>query len=165
MVNSFLTRSQAIEETDNLGSNPTDNPTIGDIIARRFDRRDLLKGTLGVAAISATIGPLALITAEQARAQATSRFTFPELEAGSDADHHVAAGYDADVLIRWGDPVLPGAPAYDPYAQSAAAQKLQFGYNNDYLAYFPMPGAANPSRHGLLVANHEYTNEELMFPA
>jgi hypothetical protein len=27
-----------------------------------------------------------------------------------------------------------------------------------------MPGAADPSRHGLLVVNHEYTNEELMFP-
>ena len=27
-----------------------------------------------------------------------------------------------------------------------------------------MPGAANPSQHGLLVVNHEYTNEELMFP-
>ncbi len=48
--------------------------------------------------------------------------------------------------------------------QSAAAQKLQFGYNNDYLGYIPMPGAANPSHHGLLVVNHEYTNEELMFP-
>ena len=27
-----------------------------------------------------------------------------------------------------------------------------------------MPGAANPSQHGLLAVNHEYTNEELMFP-
>ena len=27
-----------------------------------------------------------------------------------------------------------------------------------------MPGAANPSHHGLLAVNHEYTNEELMFP-
>ena len=67
-------------------------------------------------------------------------------------------------VIRWGDPVLPGAPAFDPTKQTAAAQKLQFGYNNDYLGYLPMPGAANPSRHGLLVVNHEYTNEELMFP-
>jgi uncharacterized protein len=76
----------------------------------------------------------------------------------------VAEGYDADVLMRWGDPVLPGAPAFDPRAQSAAAQKLQFGYNSDYLGYIPMPGAANPSHHGLLVVNHEYSNEELMFP-
>ena len=27
-----------------------------------------------------------------------------------------------------------------------------------------MPGAANPSQHGLLVVNHEYTNEGLLFP-
>ncbi|MGZ8390623.1 MAG: PhoX family protein, partial [Rhodoplanes sp.] len=53
---------------------------------------------------------------------------------------------------------------FDPARQSAAAQRLQFGYNNDYLGYIPMPDAADPSRHGLLVVNHEYTNEELMFP-
>ena len=60
--------------------------------------------------------------------------------------------------------MLPGAPAFDPMKQTAAAQKQQFGYNNDFLGYLPMPGAANPSQHGLLVVNHEYTNEELMFP-
>ena len=60
MVNNFLTRSQSIEEADNVGSNPSNNPTIGDVIARRFNRRDLLHGTLGVAAIAATISPLAL---------------------------------------------------------------------------------------------------------
>ncbi len=66
--------------------------------------------------------------------------------------------------MRWGDPVLPGAPPFDPMTQSAAAQKLQFGYNNDFVGYLPMPGVGNPSHHGLLVVNHEYTNEELMFP-
>ena len=59
--------------------------------------------------------------------------------------------------------MLPGAPAFDPLKQNAAAQKKQFGYNNDYLGYLPMPGAANSSQHGLLVVNFEYTNEELMF--
>ena len=159
------TRSQAYEESDNIGRNPTDNPTIGDVIAARYDRRDLIKGALGVAAIAATASPLALVAAGRAGAQSTpSRYVFKELEAGSDQTHHVAEGYDAEVLIRWGDPVLPGAPAFDPHAQTGAAQRLQFGYNNDYLAYFPLPGAANPSHHGLLVVNHEYTNDELMFP-
>ena len=165
MVNNFLTRSQTYEQSENVGRNPTDNPTIGDVIAARYDRRDLIKGVLGIAAITATVSPLALATAREARAQDGSRFAFPELEAGSDPDHHVAMGYDADVLIRWGDPVLPDAPQFDPHRQSGAAQKRQFGYNNDFLGYFPMPGAANPSRHGLLVVNLEYTNEELMFPA
>src|SRR5262245_16595074 len=165
MTERFKTRAQAYEASENIGRNESDNPTLGEVIAARFDRRDILKGTLGVAAIAATVGPLALATAEQVRAQQNgSRYRFKEVTAGTDEKHYVPEGYDAEVLIRWGDPVLPGAPPFDPTRQSAAAQKLQFGYNNDYLGYFPMPGAANASHHGLLVANLEYTNEELMFP-
>jgi secreted PhoX family phosphatase len=158
------TRSQAYEASEDIGRNGTANPTIGDVIAVRFDRRDLIKGALGVAAISATMGPLALAAAKGARAAATTRFAFKELKAGVDDKHHVAEGYDAQILIRWGDPILPGGKPLDPMNQSAATQKLQFGYNNDFVGYLPMPGAANPSQHGLLVVNHEYTNEELMFP-
>lgn len=157
-----LTRAQAFEESENIGSNPSGNTSIGDLIAARYHRRDILKGALGVAAIAATVSPLAIAAAQKARAGTVS-FQFAEVAAGVDERHHVAEGYDADILIRWGDPLLPGAPAFDPTQQSAAAQKKQFGYNNDYLGYLPMPGASNPSQHGLLVVNHEYTNEELMF--
>ncbi|MFN8074542.1 MAG: PhoX family phosphatase [Kineosporiaceae bacterium] len=73
----------------------------------------------------------------------------------------VPNGYDHAVVIRWGDPVVPGAPAFDVTKQSARAQSLQFGYNNDFVALLPIPG--QPGR-GLLVVNHEYTNENLMFP-
>ena len=160
----LLTRARAYEESENVGRNPTDNPTIGDVIAVRLGRRDLLKGALGVAAIAATVSPLALAAASRANADTASRFRFDEVAAGIDKNHHVAAGYDADVLIRWGDPVVAGAPAFDPAKQTAAAQRQQFGYNCDFIGYFPMPGAANPSQHGLLAVNLEYTNEELMFP-
>ncbi|HET7681221.1 MAG TPA: PhoX family phosphatase [Xanthobacteraceae bacterium] len=158
------TRSQSYEASEDTGRNASANPTIGDVIAARFDRRDLLKGALGVAAITATMGPLALVASRHAEAAAGGRFKFKEAAAGVDDSHHVAEGYDVQVLMRWGDPVVKGAPAFDPLKQTAAAQKMQFGYNNDYLGYFPMPGAANPSQHGLLVVNHEYTNAELMFP-
>ncbi len=163
-------RSQAAEAAEDVGSNPSLNPTFGDVVAARFDRRDLLRGLLGVGAIAALVTPRALAAAEARSAEAgaanapENRFPFAEVEAGSDPHHHVAAGHDAEILIRWGDPVLPGAPAFDPHNQSAAAQARQFGYNNDFVGYFPMPGAADPAAHGLLVVNHEYTNEELMFP-
>ena len=156
------TRSQAAEAAEDVGANPSTNATFGDVVAARFDRRDLLRGLLGVGAIAAVVTPRAL-AADAARAEATP-FPFKEIAAGSDERHYVAEGHDADVLIRWGDPVLPGAPAFDPRNQSAAAQAQQFGYNNDFVGYFPMPGAADPAAHGLLVVNHEYTNEELMFP-
>jgi secreted PhoX family phosphatase len=162
MSSTPCTRAQAFEASEDIGRNLSDNPTIGDVIAARYHRRDLLKGALGVAAIAATVSPLAIAAAGPARASAG--FGFKEVAAGVDENHHLAEGYDADVLIRWGDPVLPGAPAFDPLKQTAAGQKLQFGYNNDYLGYLPMPGAPRPSEHGLLVVNLEYTNEELMFP-
>jgi secreted PhoX family phosphatase len=163
-VRETLTRARAYEESEDVGSNPTGSPTIGDVIAARFGRRDILKGALGAAAIAATATPLALAAASKAQAQTATRYRFDELQAGVDDKHHVAAGYDADILIRWGDPVVAGAPVFDPRKQSAAAQRQQFGYNCDFIGYFPMPGAANPSHHGLLAVNLEYTNEELMFP-
>jgi len=168
MTEPMRTRSQAAEAAEDHGSNGSRNPTFGDVVAARFDRRDLLRGLLGVGAIAAVVTPRALAAggaqAAEAAPSADTRFPFAEIAAGSDAHHHVAAGHDAEILIRWGDPVLPGAPAFDPRNQTAAAQAQQFGYNNDFVGYFPMPGAADPAAHGLLVVNHEYTNEELMFP-
>ena len=135
------TRSQAAEDREDVGANPSANATFGDIVAARFDRRDLLRGLLGVGAIAAVVTPRALAADAAARVTA-SPFPFKEIAAGSDERHYVAEGYDADVLIRWGDPVLPGAPAFDPRDQRPAAQAQQFGYNNDFVGYFPMPGAA-----------------------
>ena len=150
-----------LEEADGEGHNCTDNPTMGEIISRRFSRRGFLQGSLAVSAIAATVGPVALMSAEKARAAGGSAFTFKEVEAGVDADHHVAEGYDANVLLRWGDAVFADSPAFDPKNQTAEAQRRQFGYNNDYVGYIPLGGS---SEHGLLVVNHEYTNPHLMFP-
>ena len=89
------TRSQAYEASEDVGRNASANPTIGDVIAARFDRRDLLKGALGVAAISVTIGPLALAASTRAEAQgaAASRYKFKEVEAGVDPNHIVSNIY------------------------------------------------------------------------
>ncbi len=154
-----------LEHEDAEPRNLTDNPTMGELISQRFSRRGLLKGALAVSAISATVGTLALESAAEAQAQgAKSAFAFKEVEVGVDADHHVAEGYEAQVLLRWGDPLTADAPAFDPAKQSAEAQSKQFGYNNDFVGYVPMTGAADPSAHGLLFVNHEYTNPHLMFP-
>src|SRR5262245_18773501 len=168
---SGLPLSVQFEQAENASTNDSTNPSMGDIIAERLARRDLMKGLLAVSAMAVTVSPLALLATKQAFAQTpsagagtTPSFNFKEVAAGVDGKHYVAEGYDADILIRWGDPVLEGAPPFDPARLTKDGQARQFGYNNDYLGYFPLPGAANPSEHGLLCVNHEYTNEELMFP-
>jgi len=160
----FATRSQAYEASEDTGRNPSTRPTIGDVIGARFGRRSMLRGSLAVTAMSA-IGGAALLgsTSRGALAQ-TASFNFEELTAGVDETHHVAPGYSADVLIRWGDPVVPGAPAFDVENQTAAAQAQQFGYNCDWIGFYPLPAGSDAADHGLLAVNHEYTIPELMFP-
>ena len=93
----------------------------------------------------------------------------------------VPKGYRAEVLIAWGDPIMPGAKNWDVSAtQSAADQEKQYGMHNDGMHYFPLTKDDRkgdddrkdgdddrddddhkhdrPSR-GLLVVNHEYTDE------
>lgn len=73
-----------------------------------------------------------------------------------------ADGFDHNVVIRWGDRVVPGAPAFDAQNQTAEAARQQFGYNCDYVGVLPLGG--RKSKHALLVVNHEYTDEAIMFP-
>ena len=154
-------RTSMLEAADGTPHNESANRTMGEIIAARFTRRDVLRGALAVSAISATVSPLALLAADKARAATASAFTFSEVAAGVDETHHVAEGYDADILLRWGDPIFADATDFDPAAQSADKQLRQFGYNSDYVGFIPIDGS---SEHGLLVVNHEYTNPHLMFP-
>lgn len=154
----------AFEAAENEGSNPSRGPTLGDMVAARLSRRDLMQGLVAVSVAAEALWPRALAAAEAADAVSAppAPFDFPELAvAPSSETHHVAAGYDADILIRWGDAVLPDAPAFAPGKPDPAAQARQFGYNNDFLGFIPLDGRSD---HGLLVVNHEYTNSELMFP-
>lgn len=155
----FCNKAEAFEAFDDIPTNPKPEHTIGDVIARRYGRRDVLKGALGAAVAGALFGPEAL-RADDAGAPAPDLFPFEEASAGVDETHHVAPGYDVDILLRWGDPLFQDAPAFDPERQTAAAQHRQFGYNNDYLGFLPIDGRADRA---LLCVNHEYTSPEVMF--
>lgn len=152
-------------DPDDTPSNPSTAPALGDVIAARFSRRHMIRGTLGSAAIAAITGN-SLIGVLASPAQAgDGKFSFAEIEHGVDETHHVAAGYDADILIRWGDPVLPGAPEFDPADQTPGGQTRQFGYNNDFVGFIPLPQRSQSANRGLLCVNHEYTSRRVMFPS
>ncbi|MBM3524926.1 MAG: DUF839 domain-containing protein, partial [Alphaproteobacteria bacterium] len=144
-------------EPEDVGINESAAPDIQQVISRRM----MLAGTAGVAALSTAPGAA---DAQAARATGGSSLKFKDVKHGLDDKHHVAEGYRADVLIRWGDPITKDAPDYVPGKVDGAAQEKQYGYNCDFLHYSPLPYASRSSTRGLLFSNHEYTNNELIWP-
>ena len=157
-------------EIEDIGSIPDPRGTIGELMERRLSRRAALLG-LGAAGGAATLTDQLLAAAGPASAQTAvameggpSSLGFRELSHRMSQRDAVAEGYEIQTVIRWGDPVLPEAPAWNASAQTAEAQAGQFGYNNDFLDFKPLPQGSNSSDHGLLVVNHEYADTQLMFP-
>ena len=149
-------------DSEDVGSNPSAQTTIGDLIERRLGRRGALRGLVGAGAAVA-LGRELLGSTALAQAAGPSSLTFKEVAHGLDKTHHIPEGYEAQVLIRWGDPVVAGAPAFDPANLTAAAQEKQFGYNCDFIGLHPLPAGSTSNDRFLMVVNHEYTNPGLMF--
>lgn len=164
----------ALEPTEDQRSSPANVATFGEVAAARMGRRAFLKGALGTTTYTAlAVSPAALLAAcgeeEAATPAAPSAPTaapgslaqFTEVSHGVSTDHVVSPGYSADILIRWGDPVLADAPAFVPGAADADAQEKQFGYNNDYVGFVPLN---DDGTRGVLCINHEFTSRNIMFP-
>jgi secreted PhoX family phosphatase len=135
--------------------NPSLNPSVHEVSSPA--RRTVLRLSMGAAA-AALYGPL---VAGCATAAGGSRLGFRSVPAGRADAIELPPGYTAQVIAPWGEPVgVAGAmPPWRPDAQhSAADQALQFGMHHDGLQFLPLDG----SRRGLLVMNHEYTDENLL---
>jgi hypothetical protein len=159
--------------------NTSGNPYLGDVVATGLSRRGVVRagavgalvlgfgGAAAAAAAPATAAPTpaaappAPAVARSAARGRAGALGFKPIPPNKLDNLIVPNGYDSAVVIRWGDPVLPGAPGLDVTKQTAARQSRQFGYNNDYVGVLPL---GRNGRTALLVVNHEYTNEELMFP-
>lgn len=138
--------------------------TFQDVLARRIARRTFLKGALLTAPL--LVAAPAALGRRLAEASEGNDLRFDPIPLDGQDRLVVANGYEAKVLIRWGDPVSRDAPQLNPFNQTQSAQEHQFGYNCDYVGYLPLPHhrTTNPRR-ALLWVNHEYTNERIMFPA
>ena len=150
-------------DVDDICTNPSvDNP-LYELIESRLSRRTALKG-MAVFATAGAFGAPFLVA--KPAAAATSSLTFKEIAHAFPPIKgvEVSPGYSTQVLIRWGDKATGDAPDFDVNNQTAAAQEKQFGYNNDFMAYMPLPAGSDNSEHGLLCVSHEYTNPWLMWP-
>uniref|UniRef100_UPI0027395B4F PhoX family protein n=1 Tax=Symbioplanes lichenis TaxID=1629072 RepID=UPI0027395B4F len=159
--------------------NESGNPYLGDVVRDGMTRRGVVRaGAVGAlvlgfgASAAAGATPAAAAPATPAAAPVTEmlgnltkakagKLSFKAIPPNKLDSFIVPNGYDSSVVLRWGDPILPGAPALDVTKQTAARQSAQFGYNNDFVGVLPL---GKDGTRALLVVNHEYTNENLMFP-
>ena len=73
----------------------------------------------------------------------------------------VPEGYVAQVLIPWGDPIVPGGPAFRfDGGNTPEEQAEQFGMGHDGMHFFRQGG-----KRGLLAINHEAVDNAIMFNA
>ena len=162
---------------NDVSLNMSGNESIHEVISRTdLSRRQFVRGGVGAGALAAagglTLG--GLLQTVQA-APVPSGLGFPGIGFESVpaslapvADKvTVPAGYSANLLVAWGDPIMPGGLPYDPSASlNAAAQAGQYGMHTDGMHFFPMLGTGGQplSDRGILCANNEYTHEALLFP-
>lgn len=139
----------------------------GDILQRRVKRRSVLKGagalSVGLVISSGVLTPLkavANVKEKGYKRDPGNRISFTPIAPSSEDKVIVPDSYSHNVLIKWGDPLFPGAPEFNHYEQSRKTQELQFGFNCDFIGYYDLdhPGKA------LLAVNHEYTSGYQMFP-
>jgi uncharacterized protein len=153
--------------------NTSGNQYFGDVVREVLDRRKILKA----GAVLAVAGGAAVTVGAGAATAGGSTSAAPGGRHGGGHGHGIGLdfepvapntedavvtppGFEQRVMIRWGDPVLPGAPEFDFANQTAAAQARQFGFNNDFCGLVPVPGCRDK---WLMVSNHEYTSELFMF--
>ncbi|GGT20361.1 PhoX family protein [Streptomyces purpureus] len=157
--------------------NTSDNEYVGDVIASAYSRRSMMRAAAvvtvaaaaggavvaqgGSPAVAAPAEGLGAAPGARGKADGARGLRFAPVAPNKDDKVTVPEGYAHNVVIRWGEPILRGAPGFNADKQTAKAQAGQFGYNNDFISLLPLGGAYE--RQQLMVANHEYTDEVLMF--
>lgn len=156
---------------DHAEPNQTETGHVQDEIAKAIGRRAVLRGgAVGAGALvlsGAATGGGSLAAAAAAPLAAApgpggplARASFLPVPPNRRDAVVLPSGFDHNVIIRWGDAVLPGAPTWSPYNLTLDAVKKTFGYNNDYVGVVPLD-----DQRALMTVNHEYDDPSLMYPA
>jgi len=172
---------------DDIVSNPSTNPHFSAVLDAALGRRTVLVGGVAVAAATFLGGTaVSAAAATPVGALAPARRSrdllgFTAIPTSAADTVVVPEGYTAKVLISWGDPISDGPAFRADAGNSAADQAQQWGMHNDAVTFFPLDrsdrafdrsdsalnagyrGRRPRVRRGLLVQNHEYSDDVLLF--
>lgn len=133
------------------------NESFGDVLARNMARRSFLLGAAASVPVLMTATSIPSWNAEAAPAR--SGLGFVPIQPSQADRIEIPANYTHKVLVGWGDPLFDDAPEFDPGQQTGESQSKQFGFNCDFVGFFPLAGQSR----ALLCVNHEYTTGTEMF--
>jgi uncharacterized protein len=159
-------------DLDDVVTNSSSNVSLAQVVEGRFSRRDVVRAG-GILAAAGFLGaraamPAAAVTgtemasaAGSGRVRPRSVLGFVAVPAGSADEVVLPKGYVAEVLIPWGTPLREGGPRWRKDASNTAAeQAVQVGMHHDGMSFF---AASDQGDRGLLVLNHEYTDNTLLY--
>lgn len=155
---------------EEIGCNPSANPSLAAVVRRSVSRRDLLRGSLGLAASRFFSAPLSGCANPPFQPADTSlRLSFSAVPKSLLDRVSVPDGYTATVLYRLGDPIAAGVSAYkNDGSDPADSFATRSGDHHDGMHFFGMTAqdtyAATESRRGLLAINHESITPAYLHP-
>lgn len=176
-MNAPTTRPEAaLIDPDDIGYNPTANPSFSTLIEGRLSRRNLLRGGFASAG-GAMLGSIALAGCggggddDPAPVQPPAGLKLgfnPVAKSLADAVV-VPAGYTASVLYRLGDPLAAGVAAYkNDGTDDPTTYDRRAGDHHDGMSWFGLGAGgqwdAKASGRGLLVMNHESLTPVFLHP-
>lgn len=156
------------ETFDSTRLNKSNNKPFEEVLEANLSRRNVLKGGLGISAMTA-FGAFGLgghSTANAATMQATgaqkstATLAFESVKGSLTNSVVVPKGYTAQVLVPWGTPLnKQGNPWLKDGTNNAQDQANALGMHHDGMHFFPLDGNSND---GLLVINHEYIDQKAL---
>lgn len=164
------------DDGDECMSNLSGNRHMHDIVQTRYSRRNILQGSLHVAALGFFGGALAACGGGKKHypmpfpgkpgkpGSPASLLGFNAISVSDQDTVVVPEGYSVRTMVPWGQPITGDYPDYH-LDNTGDDQGNQIGSHHDGLHFFPIDGKdpyKGSSDDGLLVMNHEYVEPRFM---
>jgi secreted PhoX family phosphatase len=182
-----------LDDSENVSTNPTDNPTFKDIARAGLSRRRIMQGSLAAAATSFLAPAPAMARGPYGGKSdqplvGFDPLTIEDATAFGGKTVTISSDYTYQVLIPWGTPIDPnsGVPTFDgdpDNRPTAAEAEQQIGIGHDGMWFYPsnlprvletemkrgemLPAQARSkvldSNAGMLAINHEFGSNGHVF--
>ncbi|WGY47354.1 PhoX family phosphatase [Vibrio sp. ABG19] len=150
--------------------NHSDNKPFEEVLEANLSRRSILKGGLGISAMTAfgAFGLTGCNSSSSDSAASSARVSSATLNFQSIAGSRIDAvavppGYVAQVLVPWGTPLNAQGSAWLSDGSNTSTDQLNaLGMHHDGMHFFPINDSATD---GLLCINHEYIDQAALHPS